>query len=333
MSTTIHDLTTVSTSALRLAVEGGESLSPRTAAIDELSRRDYPFKVGSIGKVLDDPSAALSSQLRAIAAIAREGGREAVDRLVAAAIAGHSRVRQQALIGLGRIADAALLPTLERIAARACASEQRHLDFARLLIALRSGDGRHLPDPGCSCEQFDGCAALDVATRPASDFQIERGVWALGNEAFGVDPGPDAAFSIDMGHEHWLLALDRRAVQALAGSAGGAACVLGIVSEDDLEDPDDYFLSAVLLAEVCHQRGRALAFDPEGRPVLCGDITPCASGVALSLRAVAVAEAPPMEAKLRLEADGRVAIERFRVLTGPTRKTRLQALHDPISRG
>ncbi len=312
-------------------MESGELPSSRNAAIAELSRRDYPFKVSSIGKVLDDPSAALSSQLSAIAAIAREGGTEAVDRLVAAASAGESRVRQHALLGLARIADAALLPTLERIAAKACASERRHLDFARLLIALRSGDGGRLPDPGCACEQVDDCASLDVATRPASNFQIERGVWALGSEAFGVDPGTDTAFSIDMGHEHWLLALDRRAVKALAGAAASTACVLGILSEDDLEDPDDYFLSAVLLADICQQRGRALAFDPEGRPVLCGDITPCADGVALTLRAVAIAEAPPVEIELRLGSDGRAAIERFKVLTGPTRKTRLQALRDPIA--
>ena len=171
------------------------------------------------------------------------------------------------------------------------------------------------------------CAPLSINVRRASAGQTEAGLWALADESFGVDPTDDAVFSLDLGDVHWLAAFDRSSIRRLTElPEGEAACVLGVITEADLEEPNDFSLSCVLLVERGYRGGRVAGFDRQGAPALAGSVEGCESGAFVRLRAVAKPEWPPVELDVELLDDGSACVVRAEIAPGLTQKARLAAL-------
>ena len=325
MSVVVADLSRRTTTELRRAVEeGGQDELPRGAAIEELARRAYPFKVRSIRKVLVDEQADLAARLLATDAIAGTGGPEARAVLLEAAQSENSRVRREAIFALGRIGEPEDANRLTEYANE----ERPAASFANLLISFRKRGEARLPEDfeDSLYPPLSDCCALPVTVRPSSAEQVEAGVWALGEEAFGVDPSAEAAFSLDLEGTQWLAAFDCEATQRLAESAkGDVSCVLGLIAEEDSDDPGDYFLFCVLLAERNYKGGRVAGFDFRGRLRLLGTLEGGDDAATVRLRAVAVPEVPPIEIDLELRLDSSVQIRRAEIAPGLTRKVRIAA--------
>jgi len=286
-------------------------------------RRPFPFKVASLDLLVSDESADAVSRLVAVRSIARMGGPEAIIALQNASCLKHRRVRHASLLAWGPIGNAGTLVWLDRIAELADPTDHDTIAISRLLIAYRLGHGGDLPQPRGERKPENACTVSALASRLASHREIERGVWAPGNEAYGVDPGPGNAFSFFLHDEHWLIALDRRALELLVKSPSGGSCVLGIISEQDGGNPDDYFVSSILLAKMTRGRGRLLAVNPAGRFLMDGEIDSAATGLRLHLRGLSCAEAPPIEIKIGIESDGTAVINHIYLTTNTTRKLRL----------
>ena len=269
----------------------------------------------------------LTTRIAAVNCLEQLGGPDARQCLLDATRVENPRLRAEVLMALGCIGDAETLPVLGRLESGATPKEQRLLTFVKRLIAFRLGRDAALPSLCGRIYDLSACGGERIVSRPTTAADLERGVWALGVEGLGVDPSVETAFSLDLGGLHFLLALDQAALAALAERAGTkVSCVLGLFSEEDFEDPGEFCRCSVILAEFEAGEGRVAAYHPDGTLVFRGDIRVDGERSIVSLRAIAIAEAPPAEIDLSVSCDARVEITRARFAPALTNKVTLQPL-------
>jgi hypothetical protein len=335
MTVILFDLSKRTTNELRHAVEeGGDVDLPRGTAIQELLRRDYPFKFRTIRKAVADETEELTTRLLAVSALARLGGAEAREALLDTMRSEQLRLRLEAVWALGRIGESEDVERIRRLSGGCALAEQEQaaIAFAEFLIGLRAGGVAALPidlhdelyTPLCNC------TPLSISVRRASSEQVENGVWSLGDEGFGVDPTEDSAFSLDLEGSNWLVAFDRTSIPRLTQpSTGSFASVLGIISEEDPQQPGDFFLSSVLLVERNRHGGRVAGVDRQGSLALFGSLDESKSRTYVHLRAVAKPEWPPVELDIELLPDGSARFIRAEIAPGLTKKVRLKSVTGP----